>query len=169
VSGDGKSFYFAATGVSSHIVIRREFKYSERNNTYTMPNPYVVSHSVTARGFSSNYDGSKLYRACWHPDNTVEVYNGKNLQTITAISSGTNGGALIGDGGTLFCARYYSDFSSQYGSDVWLVNTNTGIITSEFNVAGEVNPRQFVLSSNELRMITRSNNNTTLTFTTVSP
>jgi len=165
-SGDGRAFYTAGTTGAPHTVRRNNLRYSAIDDTVTVDFSHSRGATAYARGFASNYDGSKLYRACWYGDNTIEVYDGNDLSTVSTISSGTNGGAILGPNNTLYCARYYS-FST--GSDIWEVDLNTGSIINEYNVTGDINERLFTLSGDGKRFISRSNNQQTLTFTTMLP
>jgi hypothetical protein len=165
LSGDGRTFYSAGTSGAPHTVRRYELRYSALDDAMGVEAAGVSDYQTAyARGFAANQDGTRLYRACWYDDNTIEVYDGTDLSTISSVVSGTNGGVFLADNDRLFCARYYSAFTSP-SPDVWEVDLTNGNIVNEYSVAGEVNERQMVVSADGMRLVTRSNSRQTLTFT----
>lgn len=165
ITPDGTIMFTANTNSSGHAVNRYLLKYSEINNAFTVNMTHSAGKSGFNRGLSSNPAGDRVYRACWY-SNEMEVYNGNDLSTISSISSGTNGGALFGPDGLIYCARYYSDLTGGSG-DVWSVNPADNSIVSEFSVTGEIETRMYVISGDGKRLITRSNGQATLTMSTI--
>jgi hypothetical protein len=114
-----------------------------------------------------------VYRACWYAQQQIERYDGATLDTLSHIDTGGNGGAILGPDGLAYCARYYEEPVPS----VWAVNPATGAVVAghEYNVTDPVMERQFVISGDGLRLLTRSQSLSTfattgtLTSTTIAP
>lgn len=167
LAAKGLVMFSAPMNRSPHTVVRHSIKYTESSETFVINQTQSASKSGFTRGVTSDPEGDTVYRACWYPLSEVEAYSGTDLSTINSVTSGTNGGALFAEDGLLYCARYYSDFSGSGGGDVWSVNPATNSVVSEFNVSGNVGTRLFDISGDGMRLITRSNNQSSLTMTLI--
>lgn len=158
VSGDGTVIFTAGLGTSGYTAARRTLAYDELNDSVSLGTALTASKSSASRGVTTDFSGSIVYHACWYQDQTLERFDGATLATLSSISSGTNGGALPGPGGYVYCARYYDDFLSAGWPDLWAVNSTTGatITGRTYSVPDTVMERIFIISGDGLRILARS-------------
>ena len=176
VSGDGSLLFTSSLGSSGHFDTRQTLAFDELNNVVSAGTALSVSKDGASRGVSTDYTGSVVYRACWYQDQTIERYDGTTLATLSSVTSGTNGGVILGPGGYGYCVRYYDDYSNLGWPDAWAVDPSTGTVIAgrQYNVTDTILERQFVISGDGLRLITRSQataapTSGTLTSTTIGP
>jgi len=172
VSGDGSKLFTANLDTAGHSVSRRTLSFDELNDVVRLGDALIQGKPGSNRGMSTDYEVSVVYRACWYSAQQIERYDGATLATLSAVDSGTNGGAILGPDGLVYCARYYQASPDPW-PDVWAVNPTTGatIASHEYNVDAEVGERQFTISGDGLRVLTRSQelvNPTSATFTSTS-
>jgi hypothetical protein len=174
VSGDGTTSFWASMGTSGHTVSRKTQSFDELADAVTFGDPPLfLSHDGVGRGLSTDYTGAVVFRACWYAASQIERYDGLTLGTTSIVTSGTNGGAILGPDGLVYCARYYNEPVPS----VWAVDGSTGAVIAghEYNVLEPVMERQFVLSGDGLRLLTRSQDlsplatSGTLSSTTIAP
>jgi hypothetical protein len=175
ISGDGEKMFTASLNSSGHSVGRYALSFNELDDVVSMADPLVAGKDGASRGLSTDYAGSVLYRACWYSLQQIERFDGETLATLSTVTSGTNGGALLGPDGLVYCARYYSEFSTP-SPDLWAVDPTTGavIASHEYTVDDQVRERQYTISGDGLRLLTRSQgatNSPTAVFTSsrISP
>lgn len=160
----GGVLFSVGTTSSSGSALRKVLKYSEIDDQFDIIEAGGRFTSGTNRGLSTDPDGDRVFRACWHPTGEIEIYSGADLSPISFVSSGTNGGALYGPDDLVYCARYYSELSAPGSGDVWAIDPDTRVISQEFTVPGEIQKRRYTISGDGLRLIMRSNSQTTLSF-----
>ena len=177
VSGDGSTSFWPNLNSSGHEIQRKTQTFDELHDVVSFGSPPLSAQKDGAsRGVTTDYPGSVVYRACWFDAQQIERYDGATLDALSVVDNGTNGGALFADDERVYCARYYDDFLGAGWPDVWAVDPVTGdtIAGHTYQVPDTVMERQYVISGDGLRLLTRSQATAfppsgTLTSTTIEP
>ena len=153
----------------SNVIYRFILRYSELRDEpwlhYTGWERQILSNSFN--GISMHPDGSEIYASCWYETLEVATYDGVDMTAINLVVEGRDGGSLYGPDGLLYCARYYSEAQAPGSPDIWSMDLDTMTIVKEFNVSGQTEARQFLVSGDGLRLVVRSNRRQTMTFLTI--
>lgn len=167
VTARGSLLFSAASNTLPHEIKRSLIDYDLQLDAFAITETHSVTRQAFNRGLSADPDGIAVYRACWYPLNQVEAYSGADLSLLGPIDTGPNGSALYAEDGLVYCSRYFADIDGTHGGDVWSVDPNTNAVINEFNVDGEIHKGMYRISGDGQRLITRSNDQATLSMTTI--
>ncbi|MEM7562897.1 MAG: hypothetical protein AAF353_07575 [Pseudomonadota bacterium] len=168
ITESGKVLFSVRTNSSPHLLRRQAIEYDAFGDQFSLTETHSATKSSFSRGVSTDAIGDFLYRACWYPLSEVEVYDGTDLTTISTITGGTNGSALLAEDGLLYCTRHYTDAVVPGVPDVWSVDPTNNVVAQEYNIDGVVLEGRYAISGDGQRLITRSDlNQTNITMTTI--
>lgn len=135
---------------------------AETQSFHTSILRYWAANTSRARQFSLNSDGSRIYNMCSYP-NELSIFDTATMALVAPVLGDFNGVAQLINDSEVLCVSYYQDLINSY-PHAWRVNVDSGELLGEYVVEGEIQYNQHTVSSDGVRLITRSNSYQTLIF-----